>query len=509
MPRTGISVRLFLTCWVVYCLHFATDFMREHFLVAAIVERHSFTLDPYAGRHADLFQHSDGHTYHGANPGISMLGAIPYFILSPLVERVVQQELASRQTQQDTTAVYRDPRPARQAFYAWARSSGLDIRFGLIGMITMVFCMAPLAAAGVVIMFRTLEGTGLARSLALGGALLYGFGTPMFFRSAYLNQNLAVAVFSFAAFAVLWDPGNWTRLTQRRREVVAGLLGGMALLCDYTGALLLGAIGLYACVRAWPTGGLRATFRTGLRYTLGALGPMLVLWYYQWACFGNPILPPQAWMPKTQALSEHGIKGVTGPQLDLLVMLLFDPRFGLFVTGPVLALAALAPVLKRRSTLSLPARELATLLLLPIMVVLFFASIEYTRLQYIHGIRYVIPAVPFLVVALMVVLLAVPRWLALGLGLLSVALSWGLAMGRLEEQHPSILTGLRSVYLGGFRLPALTTLGRMSRQYAPELGGGGISPLPAFLVAGVVIWLIWRVEYPGRRLGDDPGPRSG
>lgn len=507
MPRTGLSLRLFLTCWVVYCLHFATDFMREHFLVASIVERHSFTLDPYAGRHADLFEYN-GHTFHGANPGISLMGAIPYFILHPVVEKVVQGDLARRQARGDTTATYDDPRPARQAFYAWARSAGLDIRFGLIGIITMVFCMAPIAAGGVVVMFRTLEGAGLKPSLALGGAFLYGFGTPMFFRSAYLNQNLAVAVFSFAAFSVLWNPGGWTRLTERRRDLVAGLLGGLALLCDYTGAVLVGSLGLYACARAWPAGGVRAAFQAGLRFSLGALGPILVLWYYQWACFGHPFLPPQAWMPKTQALSEHGWKGVTGPQLDLIKMLLLDPRFGLFVTGPALALAFLAPVLRRRSTLQLPDRELAVALLIAVAVVLFFGSIQYTRLQYIHGIRYLIPAVPFLVLGLLVSLLAVPRWIALGIGLFSFALSWGLAMGRLEEQHRSILAGLSSVYLGGFRLPALTTLGRMSRQYSPELGGA-ISPLPAFLLAGVVIWLIWRVELPGRRLGDDRPPSMG
>lgn len=507
MPRTGITLRLFLTCWMVYCLHFATDFMREHFLVAAIVERHSFNLDPYAGRHADLFQHTDGHTYHGANPGISMLGAVPYFVFHPLVERVVQGELARRRAQGDTAAVYDDPRPARQAFYAWARASGFDIRFGLIGIITMVFCMAPIAAGGACVMYRTLAGTGLTPPLAVGGALLYAFGTPMFFRSAYLNQNLAVAVFIFSAFAVLWDPGNWTRLTDRRRELLAGFLGGMALLCDYTGGVLLGGIGLYALARAWPTGGVRGAFLAGVRITLGALGPMLVLWYYQWACFGHPFLPPQNWMPKTQALSEHGWKGVTGPQLDLLQMLLLDPRFGLFVTGPALALAFLAPFVRRRSTLTVPGREVAVLLLMSTLVVLFFASIQYTRLQYIHGIRYLIPAVPFLVLGLLVVLLAVPRWLALGIGLGSFALSWGLAMGRLEEQHRSILPGLQSVYLGGFRLPALTTLGRMSHQYAPELGGK-LSPLPAFLVTGLLIWLLWRVEFPGRRLGDDP-PRTG
>jgi hypothetical protein len=173
----------------------------------------------------------------------------------------------------------------------------------------------------------------------------------------------------------------------------------------------------------------------------------------------------------------------------------------LLVTGPVLALAVLAPLLRRRSTLVLPTRELAALLLFPLLVLLFFSSVQYTRLQYIHGIRYVIPAVPFLLVATVVVLLALPRWIALTTGVFSITLGWGLAMGRLEEQHRSILEGLKAVYLGGLRLPALTTLGRMAQQYLPELGGTP-SPIPLFLVTGALLWLVWKVEDPWRRLGD-------
>ena len=30
--------RLFLTCWIIYVIHFATDFVREHYLVVSIAE---------------------------------------------------------------------------------------------------------------------------------------------------------------------------------------------------------------------------------------------------------------------------------------------------------------------------------------------------------------------------------------------------------------------------------------------------------------------------------------
>ena len=77
----GIGWRLFLTCWLVYVVHFATDFVREHYLVVSIVEDHSFRLDKYYGLHVDIFQNPPnaphGGAHHGANPGISMVGGRP------------------------------------------------------------------------------------------------------------------------------------------------------------------------------------------------------------------------------------------------------------------------------------------------------------------------------------------------------------------------------------------------------------------------------------------------
>ena len=96
IARRHTTLRLFLSLWLVFCLHWATDFVREHFLVVSIVDDHTFALDDFAGLHPDIFIHTDGHAYHGANPGISMLGAVPYFVLSPLVDRVVARELAAR-----------------------------------------------------------------------------------------------------------------------------------------------------------------------------------------------------------------------------------------------------------------------------------------------------------------------------------------------------------------------------------------------------------------------------
>ncbi|HEX4931903.1 MAG TPA: hypothetical protein VFV33_01915, partial [Gemmatimonadaceae bacterium] len=146
-PSRALQWRVFLTCWVLFSLHFATDFVREHFLVTSMVDDRTFDLGTYYGMHPDIFRNPPeaphGGVHHGANPGISMLAAVPYLILKPVVDRVVERDLARRKGSAADTAAYRDPRQKRIEFYKRARELGVDLRFGLVGLITQVLCMAP------------------------------------------------------------------------------------------------------------------------------------------------------------------------------------------------------------------------------------------------------------------------------------------------------------------------------------------------------------------------------
>ncbi|MEO6444102.1 MAG: hypothetical protein ABIZ91_20555 [Gemmatimonadaceae bacterium] len=503
-----MRIRLFLTCWILFCLHFATDFVREHYLVVSMVEDGSFDLGRFYGLHEDIFRNPptapQGGVHHGANPGISMLAAIPYAALRPVVDRVVARSLAARkQAGGDTLAIYNDPREARVKFYRDAVRLGLDVRFGLVGIITMVFCMAPLSAMGVVIIFSILQGVGLRDRDALGLSLLYAFATPVLFRSAYLNQNLALGVAALLAFLLLWNPGERLRLQESTRVVLAGLSAGFAFLCDYSGALSLGILGLYALSRAWERREWQAVIRTGLLYTAGALPMLLILWFYQWQAFGHPILPPQHWMPAV-IYSDQGYQGVTGPNLGMLRMLLVDSRFGLFVTAPLLTLALGAPFLLRKGRSFLPAREMAVCFLIAVAYVLFFSAIAYTRLQWSTGIRYLMPVVPFLFLAAAVTLRRLPRSVAYGIVVLAVTISWSMAMVRNQYGvHQNVL----HAFLEGLQLPWLTTLGKMSAQYAPWLTGRP-SAVPAMLLAAALVAGVWSVRHPWRSAAADESLHS-
>ncbi|MBT8337441.1 MAG: hypothetical protein KJO11_12615 [Gemmatimonadetes bacterium] len=499
MTPRGVAVRLFLTLWTVYAVHFATDFGREHFLVVSMVDDGTFALDPYLGMHNDIFQLPNGRSYHGANPGVSMMAAVPYVALKPVVDRVVNRELANRSG--EVTAVYDDPRPARQAFYRQARENGWDIRFGFVSIITAVLFMAPLTAWSAAVLYRTLAAAGLPGSQALGGALVYGLGTPVFYRTAYLNQNLAVAVFALVAFCILWDPGNRGADRRRVRNLQAGLLGGLALLCDYSGAVALGLLGLYAVARRSDEVPLTTAIKDSLWFAAGAVGPILVLWYYQWAAFGNFIRPPQHHMPPVE-WSDLGYQGVTGPQAELFSLLLTDPRYGLFVAAPFLVLGLLAPWWTARRKTFIATREVGFALLVALAYTVFFSAVHYTRLQYIHGIRYILPAVPFLFLATAVVLRRIPRVVTALVVTGSVAFTWAQSMARIQEQETSLLAPVQRVVLEGLQLPALETFERMAGQYAPSLQGSGVSAIPALLATAVTIALIWLIRRPGRPLAD-------
>jgi hypothetical protein len=483
-------VRLFLTCWIVYSVHIATNTVREIFLALAIGDHFSFRVDEYANMHPDLFEKKGFGWHIGANPGASMLAAVPYFLSRPLVSRIVTAVNRARAASgQQEPPQYNSPWPMRRAFYQEAWRRGLDVKFGLAAFVIQWFCMAPISALGVVVMFYLLRRVFGSDRTAFWLALLYAFGTPVFFRTGFLNHNMILGHFSFMGFLALWNPGQDFRWPQSARLFAGGLAGGAALLLDYSGVVLLGGLFCYAVAKAWRAMPLRHVIHCACYYILGSMGPILLLWFYQWRSFGNPFLPGQSWMPPVEWI-DVGYQGFTWPQPDLLQHLLFDYRYGLFVTCPLMLLALFSLWLNRGSRRTIPAGEFATLMLLPFGLWLFCGGISYTRLQYNNGLRYLAPALPFLFVPTALVLLRVPRRFAYVVSIAAVAQAWSMAMYRDVERGLGVLEPVLRVFIGGFQLPLLTVLSRMSGQYG-DYASHGVSPLPIFVAVAALIFVIW------------------
>jgi hypothetical protein len=80
-------------------------------------------------------------------------------------------------------------------------------------------------------------------------------------------------------------------------------------------------------------------------------------------------------------------------------MCLFDPSFGMFTWGPVLALALL-PGPAARTGLIVPRLERRWIAAASVALLVFASMNQYSRLQFNSGFRYLLPLVPFLILVL-------------------------------------------------------------------------------------------------------------
>lgn len=482
-PTRGIALRLFFTCWFIYALHFATNIVREIYLAVSLGDRCTFRVDEYAGLHPDLFE-KKGYGWHiNNNPGASMIASFPYFLnrfwIDPVVERMRHKRIASGSV---TPPQYDSPWPMAREFYAQAWRRGLDIKLGLAAFVMQIFCMASLSSAGVVMMFYVLRQVFDSNRAAFWLSILYGFATPIFFRTGTLNQNLMTAHIVFAGFALLWNPADRTNWKLETRFALAGLAGGLAILLDYSGVILLALLFAYGWLKFKEN-------RPGnvARFIAGALPPILLLWFYQWKSFGHPFYPPQYHMPVINQWVETGFRGFVGPKPQLMWSLLFDYRYGLFLSSPLLLLAPFSFWIRR---FNLPRLELSFCFIFFLGLWIFFSGVNYTNLQFNTGVRYLVAIIPFLFLPAAIVFMRLPFAITLLLSSAALFQSWCLAMYRDVERGSGILEPVKQILSEGLQLPALTTLGRMEalKQFLP-FGG---APLPFFFLAAFILYFVWR-----------------
>jgi hypothetical protein len=493
----GAALRLFLTCWLVFALHSATNTVREIYPALSLGDHLSFDVSEYAGLHPDIFEIPGRGFYINNNPGASIVGAIPYALARPVIDRSVQRVQNARASSgQAAPSEYKTIYPLAQEFYLKARERGLDIKLGLATAVIQAFAMAPLSALSVVVIFYILLSlTGSMRKAALL-ALLYAFATPIFYRTGQLNQNLLVSHCALFAFALLWRPWDNPLRLRRPNYLGAGLLCGWAVVLDYSGLVVVVVLSAYGFLRrrSLPE---EAKSRTDVpAFILGLVICAAVMMGYQWMAFGGPFSPAQRFMPPTQ-FSGYGYHGIDRPHLDLLWDTAFGSHFGLFTSAPLLLLALYIPGWLRRDKRLVANRELWCIVIFSLLFFLFCASNQYGRLQFNSGVRYIVPTVPFLFLLVSSVLMRMPPVLAVFLGVVTTYWSWCLAMYRDVEQGLGVFEAVKQITLNGFRLPWMTTLEKMG--YLTD----GASALPLLVLCAVIIWATWRI---GRKRISEPNP---
>jgi hypothetical protein len=489
----GIGIRLFWTCWLIYALHFATNTVREIYPALSLGDRLSFDVSEYVELHPDIFEMPGRGAFINSNPGASILGAIPYTLARPIIDPMVTRVQRARASASEPAPVeYQTIYPMAQEFYRKARERGLDVKFGLAAAVMQSLLMAPLSALSAVVMFYVLAQLTSSVRAALLLALLYAFATPIFYRTAQLNQNLLVSHFAFFVFALLWRPWDHPSNPQRPQYLLAGLLSGWTIVLDYSGLIAVLVLGIYGLARRSSLPAPARRSGDAAQFIVGVAGCVALLWAYQWLCFGSPLQPAQSYMPMA-TFTHYGYRGMYWPQLDLLWETAFGLRFGLFTSAPILLLALYIPAWFSRGGRLLDNRELWCVIAFTLAFFLFCAGNQYGRMQFNSGVRHIVPVVPFLFLVAAGVLLRMPVMLAALLGVVTTYWSWCLAMYRDVEQGLGVFESLIHISLEGFRLPWLMTLERMG--YFPN----GVSPIPLLVLCGAILLVLWRVPAPVKK----------
>lgn len=286
------------------------------------------------------------------------------------------------------------------------------------------------------------------------------FGTPLF---AYGLLNFSHALTAFALFAA------WYLLflsPSPRRDLAAGALIGLAVLAEYPCAIPTAVLVAFAI-------GSRSIFRI----ILGGAPFAAMLLIYNRLAFGSwfAISSGHERSAEFREMAKAGVFGIGLPKPSILFHLLVDPSKGLFVFSPILLAI---PFAWRACRASMSVRQFASLMAVPLSVILLYSGYPNWHGGWTVGARYLVAALPFLTVPLL--FLEPSRLLSAALGV-SVA-----ACVMTTLVFPFIPPGVNAPW-GTFALPLM-----LRGMTAPNLLHFVARPLavavPLLLVAVAVAW---------------------
>jgi hypothetical protein len=340
-----ISVWLFLLSFVTYAYFQAGGGWNQNSqfdLTRAIVERHTFTIDAYAGNTGDLSTHA-GHLYANKAPGLSLLAVPPYAIL-----------------------------------HAFERNPDDPHTLALNHYFCTVLCVALLGAFVPAILYRLARERGVSATWSVIVAISIALATQLLPYSTFFTNTVPSGALMLIA------------LTARRREW-AGAAAGAATSINY---LCAPAALLFAFVAP-----------RRLRFFAGALPPLIAVAIYQKICFGSFLRTPYA-AENSRFLSANAAFGILErPSIEALYGITISPYRGLFYFAPLLLMAligvgqAILPAQDRRDRLS--HTELAMVIAVSVVFFAFNVSFNGWEGGFGIGARYLIPLIPLWGLALL------------------------------------------------------------------------------------------------------------
>jgi hypothetical protein len=289
---------------------------------------------------------------------------------------------------------------ATAAREAIADDAPLTWALGLLGVLVPALVLLVVLAR---LVERVAPRTGTAAALTLAaGTMVLPFSTLYF-------SHILSAALAFGAFALAWREREGP--SRPWRLALAGLLGGLAITCEYPLAIAALIIGLYALVRR------AAAYGTGV---VAGTVPLLV---YQWWAFGSPLHMSYANAVADSGFSGHdllglndgGFFGVTAPRIVDGLSLLVGGR-GLLTLAPVLVVAIAGIIVLHRE--GRHRAETRTVIAIAVAYLLYNAGYWLPFGGGSPGPRFLIPILPFIAIGLGV---AWRRWPAVTLSLAAIS----------------------------------------------------------------------------------------
>ncbi|GAC1442924.1 MAG: hypothetical protein NVSMB52_00660 [Chloroflexota bacterium] len=447
--KRGSLVRVFLLAFVLFA-YFMPRWADWNIdsrldLVHAIVDGHTFRIDTYHWNTWDkaVFAH---HFYSDKAPGTAFLGAIVYagFIgarqtpgLGGAVRQVERSGAWNDAISLGRSATQYSPGPKGSRLGGCQRAGGGNVQYipwgnrlyppfrewALSKYVVTIGVDALLSALFVTFFFWFLGFFTTRRVYRWLLTILYAAGTVALPYSTVFYSHQLVAGFLFTAFALLFlryrgHVGKWS-------APAAGFLLGFSVLTEYTVALVVVAVALYAlfALRRSP----------GMLLASAAAGavPLALLLFYNYACFGNPIDTGYSHDFCWSAAQAAGFAGFTTPQSGPLFDLTFGSFRGLFYMSPFL-LAAVpgAWIMARRGY------RIEAVLCLAIAITFIVTISAYWGWNggKVDGPRYLVPVVPFLAFPVIFIFDASRRFPAIWiitapLAIISLVVTWAGFLG--------------------------------------------------------------------------------
>jgi hypothetical protein len=405
-------------------------------LVHAIVDGHTVRIDRYHQNTWDKAVYK-GHYYSDKAPGTAILGVPVYagFVGArklPVLgdgiralERNDAWKVAIRLGKSDTQKA---PAQKGRTLGGCQRSGAGNVQvipwgnrlvppmrtWALSKYVVTIGVDALLSALFVAFFFWFLGAVGIGRAARWIATLLYAFATVALPYSANFYSHQLAAGFLFVAFALLYlRRAGWVTFWA---VPAAGFLLGFSLFTEYTVALIVAVVGIYALFA------LRWEIRSILALGVAGFIPIAGLMAYNALCFGNALDTGYSHDFCWSAAQAAGFAGFTYPHLGPLFDLTLGPFRGLFFQSPFLLLAVPGLYLMARRRLGPEALVCGAAGIIFILAISSYWGWNGGR---VDGPRYLVPVVPFLVLP---AAFAIAGMLGVALGriVLLLAAAWSL-----------------------------------------------------------------------------------